>query len=260
MTRSLDASPTPAISRTGWRAADRSPLMIALCLAAAPFLGCDRDTPAPAEAGAASMLRLSADTVEMGKVLPGDSAPYSFTVHNTSADTPITLNYIWSACGCTTTTPPPVTILPGGDATITGELTVYELTGAGDRAGSAVFLGVDDDHELEVDLDARVPLPFPESVALGADGRIELPLHQRYRGRVLSAVAYPPLSDDPLPGGLTASGETAVFTSHVAADTIDVVLRVRLQDGSSVKVAQTVQFTPVSASAEGVHTHQADPR
>ncbi|RMH26413.1 MAG: DUF1573 domain-containing protein, partial [Planctomycetota bacterium] len=197
------------------------------------------------------MLRLSAGTVEIGEVLPGDSAPYSFTVHNISAETPVTLNHIWSACGCTTTTPPPVTIPPGGDATIAGELTVYENTGAGDRAGSAVFLGVDDDHELEVQLDARVPLPFPETVTPGASGEVRLPLHRLYRGRVLSAVAYPPLSDDPLPGGMIPTGDGVAFTLESPAQALDVVLRLRLQDGSTVKVAQTVHLAPLSASAEG---------
>lgn len=205
----------------------------------------DRSQPAaeaPPEAVLAA-LRTPAD-IDLGGVLPGEVVPYEIVIENTAADTTAVLRHISSTCGCTTTTPAPLSASPGGNVTVSGFVSVAESL-VRTNFGSLVHIGPDDNNRARVSLDAKIIKPFPKSIVRHAEAELSLPIQKRYQGRIRSCVAYADeAATNPIPGELSPAGDRFVIRPPAGTASVEIVLTLDRPDGTKFKVAQTVAITP----------------
>lgn len=192
--------------------------------------------------------------IDLGGVIPGEVIPYEIIVENTSADTTAVINHISSSCGCTTTTPAPLSAPPGGIVSVKGAFSVDESLIV-TNVGSLVHIGPDDSRRARVSIDGVILKPFPPTVARQAGAELEIPVHPRYQGRIRSCVAYADeAATTPIPGELSDAGDRFVIRPPAGVASVEIVLTLDRPDGTKFKVAQTVALTPGTFPDAGPET------
>jgi len=189
------------------------------------------------------------EVVDLGEAPIHGVVPYEIELRNTAAEAPLRLEHIFSTCGCTTTTPAPV-ILPAGErGTVSGEFTLPEAVSRS-AAASTVYIGTSETSRKRVRLRATVVNPFPDEVALRADGAVVIPLHKLYRAGVRDVACYAGVSDTPLPLALSDDRSEVRVDAPAAAETLDLVLTMAGAGDAEAthKIAQQVRLAPADGA------------
>lgn len=198
----------------------------------------------------------SPEQVDLGEFRYGETAEYAFTIANTSDDAPLTLESIWSPCGCTTTADAPLTLPPGASKQLSGAFSLLDRLPVSLMKPSEgpvpeayevdvnIVLG-DGAQSRQVRLVARMITPLSIESVKDDESGYALTLHDAYKQRVQGLKVFH-ASDAEEIAAIEGSDQLQAFRFNApeGAGTVEAVLRIARDsnDAGSFKLVQIIEL------------------